>query len=192
MKVIEYLRTKYGTEIPCYLTKAEAHAFGERYPLVSGWLKRIGDKEITAKSAAIIKKAMTRRLRKKQKLGKMAGNEKRALAVFTKVYLRSPKPKPEAASTVDPVIASDAFLNTYEWRRVRMEAIKKYGARCQCCGAVPGNGIIINVDHIKPRRLYPDLALDITNLQILCNVCNHGKGNWDMTDWRSNAQEAGG
>jgi 5-methylcytosine-specific restriction endonuclease McrA len=85
---------------------------------------------------------------------------------------------------------SDSFLSSYEWRRIRMEAIKKYGARCMCCGATPQDGVtVINVDHIKPRRLFPALALDVTNLQVLCNVCNHGKGNWDMTDWRSELTE---
>lgn len=81
-------------------------------------------------------------------------------------------------------VASDAFLSTYEWRRVRMIALKKYGARCQCCGASPADGAVMNVDHIKPRKLFPQLALDVDNLQILCHDCNHGKGNWDMTDWR--------
>ena len=80
--------------------------------------------------------------------------------------------------------STDAFLLTYEWRKVRMEALKKYGARCQCCGATPSHGAVMNVDHIKPRRLFPHLALDINNLQVLCHECNHGKGNWDMTDWR--------
>jgi len=80
--------------------------------------------------------------------------------------------------------ASDAFLMTYEWRKVRMEALKKYGARCQCCGATPAHGAVMNVDHIKPRKLFPHLALDLNNLQVLCHDCNHGKGNWDMTDWR--------
>lgn len=81
-------------------------------------------------------------------------------------------------------VASDAFLSTYEWRRVRMMALKKYGPRCQCCGATPADGAVMNVDHIKPRKLFPNLALDINNLQILCHNCNHGKGNWDQTDWR--------
>ncbi len=76
------------------------------------------------------------------------------------------------------------FLQSYEWRRLRMEVIKKYGARCQCCGATPNDGITINVDHIKSRRLHPELALDINNLQVLCNPCNHGKGFKDETDWR--------
>jgi hypothetical protein len=86
------------------------------------------------------------------------------------------------AKKINP--ASDAFLETYEWRRVRMEALKKYGARCQCCGATAADGVRINVDHIKPRKLFPHLALSLDNCQILCQPCNHGKGNWDMTDWR--------
>ena len=80
-----------------------------------------------------------------------------------------------------------AFLSSYEWRKIRMEAIVKHGGRCQCCGATAGDGIVINVDHILPRKTHPHLALDINNLQILCNVCNHGKGNWDQTDWRKNS-----
>lgn len=32
--------------------------------------------------------------------------------------------------------------------------------------------------------LFPDLALSMDNLQVLCGDCNHGKGNWDVTDWR--------
>lgn len=81
-------------------------------------------------------------------------------------------------------VKTDAFLSTYEWRKVRMMALKKYGAICQCCGASPRTGAVMNVDHIKPRKLFPHLALDLDNLQVLCHECNHGKGNWDMTDWR--------
>lgn len=79
---------------------------------------------------------------------------------------------------------SAAFLSSYEWRKLRMQALIKYGPKCMCCGATPETGAVMNVDHIKPRKLYPDLAWDINNLQVLCNVCNHGKGNWDQTDWR--------
>lgn len=81
--------------------------------------------------------------------------------------------------------ARDEFLQSYEWRRLRMEVLRERGARCECCGATPADGkTVINVDHIKPRLRYPELALDKTNLQVLCDVCNHGKGNWDETDWR--------
>lgn len=91
-------------------------------------------------------------------------------------------PKPVTVGTTN--VVSDAFLSTYEWRRVRMQALKRHGARCQCCGATPATGAVMNVDHIKPRKLFPHLALDVENLQVLCHECNHGKGNWDMTDWR--------
>ncbi len=84
--------------------------------------------------------------------------------------------------------ASDKFLETFEWRRARMKALKRYGARCQCCGASPMTGAVMNVDHIKPRKIFPHLALSLDNLQVLCHDCNHGKGNWDMTDWRQQKQ----
>jgi hypothetical protein len=100
--------------------------------------------------------------------------------------LGAPVGKPVAAPI--PAVATDAFLRSYEWRRVRMQALKKYGNRCQCCGASPITGAVINVDHIKPRKLFPDLALTLENLQVLCADCNHGKGNWDMTDWRQESE----
>jgi len=77
-----------------------------------------------------------------------------------------------------------AFLESYEWRSLRMKVLIKYGSRCQCCGATPQDGLRMHVDHIKPRRKHPELALSIDNLQVLCEVCNHGKGSWDETDWR--------
>lgn len=86
----------------------------------------------------------------------------------------------------------DPFLSSYEWATIRMRALKLYGSKCQCCGATSKDGSVINVDHIKPRRTHPELALDVTNLQILCGDCNKGKGNWDQTDWREHAGEVGG
>lgn len=96
---------------------------------------------------------------------------------------KPPAVKP-AKRVVNSFVATDEFLSTYEWRKVRMVALKKYGARCQCCGATPATGAVMHVDHIKPRKLFPALALDVDNLQVLCHECNHGKGNWDQTDWR--------
>jgi len=84
-----------------------------------------------------------------------------------------------------PHAAKPEFLESYAWRRLRMEVLRKRGARCECCGATPKDGkTVLNVDHIKPRKLFPELALDESNLQVLCAACNHGKGNWDQTDWR--------
>lgn len=117
---------------------------------------------------------------------KLTKAQRRAASQLRSQVNRIDKPKPvkKAVRVAGIDVTSTAFLSTYEWRKVRMEALKKYGARCQCCGATPANGAVMNVDHIKPRKLFPSLALDVNNLQILCHECNHGKGNWDQTDWR--------
>lgn len=105
------------------------------------------------------------------------------------------KKKPVKQSTVGGVshiiskcrtdATSDAFLSTFEWRALRMQALTLHGAKCQCCGATPAIGAVMHVDHIKPRKFFPTLALNLDNLQILCEVCNHGKGNWNHVDWRA-------
>lgn len=128
-----------------------------------------------------------------QVLGKSKASKKRVKKSSTKLNrriklhsdVRTAIPGLQKQTLVAGVdVASDAFLSTFEWRRLRMEALKKYGPKCMCCGATPATGAVMNVDHIKPRKKWPSLALDVKNLQILCHECNHGKGNWDQTDWR--------
>ncbi len=90
--------------------------------------------------------------------------------------------KHQGGAKVSPT--SDAFLASYEWRKLRMQILLRDSARCGCCGASRIEGRVMHVDHIKPRKTHPELALDPNNLQVLCDICNHGKGNWDQTDWR--------
>jgi 5-methylcytosine-specific restriction endonuclease McrA len=84
----------------------------------------------------------------------------------------------------------EAFYQSWEWRTLRVKVLKKYGRRCQCCGATPANkdssGIPVRivVDHIKPLSKYWQLRLIPSNLQVLCDECNQGKGAWDETDHR--------
>jgi len=81
-------------------------------------------------------------------------------------------------SKIDP--ASNNFLRTHAWRVLRVKVLEKYGKKCMCCGST----LQINVDHIKPRKHFPELALVESNLQVLCAECNKEKGNWDTTDYR--------
>lgn len=84
----------------------------------------------------------------------------------------------------------NAFYKSWEWRTLRMEVLKEHGRRCQCCGATPdaktvnGRNVTIVVDHIKPLSRFWHLRLTKSNLQVLCDECNQGKGNWDETDYR--------
>lgn len=84
-------------------------------------------------------------------------------------------------------INKDNFYNTWAWKDIRYQALDKCGRRCMSCGASPlkDNKVVLHVDHIKPFRKYPELALDINNLQVLCEDCNMGKGYWDETDFRT-------
>jgi len=79
---------------------------------------------------------------------------------------------------------SQAFYDSDAWKRLRYQALKLHGARCQCCGATRSDNVQIHVDHIKPRSKYPELELELSNLQILCEPCNIGKSALDETDWR--------
>lgn len=76
------------------------------------------------------------------------------------------------------------FYSTEQWRQLRYQAIKLHGGACQCCGRKPPE-VVLHVDHIKPRSLFPSLELDINNVQVLCEDCNLGKGAWDQSDWRA-------
>jgi len=75
------------------------------------------------------------------------------------------------------------FLKSDDWKELRYKALRILGGKCALCGR-SGKEARLNVDHIKPRRFYPELALEIGTRQVLCALCNHGKGNKDATDWR--------
>lgn len=76
------------------------------------------------------------------------------------------------------------FRNTGEWKRLRYMALVRSNGCCDCCGTRAGKGKSLHVDHIKPKSLYPELALRLSNLQVLCPDCNEGKSDWDDTNWR--------
>ncbi|HCL5638186.1 HNH endonuclease [Klebsiella aerogenes] len=83
-----------------------------------------------------------------------------------------------------PPSSSREFYASKEWRRLRYQAFKIYGGNCACCGRSAKDGLKMHVDHIKPRSRYPELALKISNLQILCEECNLAKSNTDDIKWR--------
>jgi len=81
-------------------------------------------------------------------------------------------------------VPAEQFYNSAKWKEVRYIALQQAGGKCCLCGAMARDGVQLHVDHIKPRSLFPDLAYQLGNLQILCSDCNMGKSNYDDTDWR--------
>jgi len=85
------------------------------------------------------------------------------------------------------VEVADHFYRSHKWRRLRVDALEanrqRYGMlACECCGMI--DVAAFHVDHIYPRSTHPELALDPTNLQVLCDDCNIGKGTAYTTNWR--------
>lgn len=91
------------------------------------------------------------------------------------------KPYIHTEGEVDPRDGRTFYQST-EWRKLRYKAFEKYGTICldpHC------NNQATHVDHVKPRSLRPDLALDINNLQVLCEDCNRIKSNKSDVDFRN-------
>lgn len=82
------------------------------------------------------------------------------------------------------------FYNSRAWLKVSFEAKVKnrqrYGGHneCELCHRRRPEVKSFHTDHIEPRSLCPERALDPTNLQVLCDECNIGKSNRDNTDFR--------
>lgn len=93
------------------------------------------------------------------------------------------RPKQKREKYVRPAHI-DEFYKSFEWRRARYQALMANDGRCECCGMSRGDGVKLHVDHIKSLRNHWERRVDPSNLQVLCELCNHGKGNWDATDWR--------
>ncbi len=100
------------------------------------------------------------------------------------------KRKKKKTKTVSPVPSQKppvrvvGFYESDEWRLVRYEALKFNDGRCALCGHGRSDGVKLHVDHIKPRSKYPKLELSLSNLQVLCENCNAGKGARHADDWR--------
>lgn len=85
----------------------------------------------------------------------------------------------------------NGFYQSREWRELRVRVIEWHEGKCAMCGRThKEHGVVIHIDHIKPRSKYPELELRFDNLQILCEDCNLGKSNKYETDWRPKISSA--
>jgi 5-methylcytosine-specific restriction protein A len=67
----------------------------------------------------------------------------------------------------------DPFYCSAAWRKLRARALALSHGRCAWCGAdVLAKGQS-RVDHIRPRRAAPHLALVLANLRVLCPTCDN-------------------
>lgn len=176
---------KYGTgkrgSGHCY---AALRALGIETPPVGGWKKAfIAGRPQPTRPEREESKTLRRAWFSSLAPSAVTEKEKRRSASLR----RAPKrvaPEPTRAARSSPNPCSPEFLVSWEWTTLRFKVLKHYGRRCMCCGATPETGAVINVDHIRPRSRYPELALVFDNLQVLCLLCNKGKGAWSEDDFR--------
>lgn len=81
------------------------------------------------------------------------------------------------------------FYDSKEWRNLRQKVLERDNFECQECKrngyvnidtyeyseSAKRKKIKIVVDHIKELEHYPELALDIDNLETLCVTCHNVK-----------------
>jgi 5-methylcytosine-specific restriction protein A len=60
------------------------------------------------------------------------------------------------------------FYYSPAWRATRRAALIRAGYRCAVCGISIAGPKQARVDHIKPLRTHPHLALSLANLRALC------------------------
>lgn len=71
------------------------------------------------------------------------------------------------------------FYRTAAWRKVRKMALMRDGGMCCECmrRMLDGSGTLVRratmVHHIIPIEQRPDLALDLDNLESLCDSCHN-------------------
>lgn len=75
------------------------------------------------------------------------------------------------------------FYQSREWRELRYKFLRTSSRKCQCCFSTNKP---LHVDHIRPVSKFPELKLEINNLQVLCEDCNLGKSNLFFDDFREN------
>lgn len=73
-----------------------------------------------------------------------------------------------------------SFYNAGKWKQLREQALERDHYECLECkrlGYVTADSVredgkrkevVLNVDHIRPIEHYPNLSLDLDNLQTLC------------------------
>ncbi len=74
----------------------------------------------------------------------------------------------------------DAVLNSYRNPAVKSHLISEANGKCIYCESKVSHVYFGDVEHIKPKALFPKERLNIENLGFVCAKCNNAKSDyWD-------------
>lgn len=114
--------------------------------------------------------------------------EKEAKRLAREIEDNPPYPKPHKFHPSKAMKAD--FYKSWEWRKLRNKAYSVFGHSCAQCNSsnkhldMCGEKVRLVVDHIYPLHTHWHMRLDPSNVQVLCDECNMGKGAWDTSDHR--------
>lgn len=120
---------------------------------------------------------------RRRAFGKRTG-ERRAIAV-ERVKREAAEVREQYAAERKENGGETVLFDSSRWQRLRYQVLAESDGKCTLCGRSPReHGVVLEVDHIKPRSRFPSLTYTRSNLQVLCFDCNRGKRNHDTRDWR--------
>lgn len=74
-----------------------------------------------------------------------------------------------------------SFYNSKEWKEKRLSILKRDNYECQDCKQkgklTTSYDAVLEIDHIKELKEYPELKLEDSNLRTLCRTCHNIKHN---------------
>lgn len=179
-------------------SKKQLGALGITWPPTKGWKRKVIGSVITAEKARDFEGVTKSKDQIINKVSKDDGKDwswRPASKDVPSIKVKSSKKHKNRSKNKTKRIKVSKydnrdFYSSREWRELRVRVLEKYECKCMMCGMSPKeHGIVIHVDHIKPRSKHPELSLDFSNLQLLCSNCNRGKSNKYQTDWRPDCDE---
>lgn len=84
---------------------------------------------------------------------------------------------------------ADPFYYSPAWRSLRIVILKRDGYRCVICKVDVSAKGAARIDHIKPRAMHPELAMEPSNLRSLC--VDHDQQIKERTAGRDDRKQGG-
>lgn len=78
-----------------------------------------------------------------------------------------------------PSKEKESLLSHYRHKDIKKALFESSHSKCAFCESKPGESGNIEVEHLAPKSLYPDLTFDWENLLPACRKCNEAKLDFD-------------
>lgn len=78
-----------------------------------------------------------------------------------------------------PALEKISLISHYRNDLIKQKLFESSNQKCAFCECKPGEGGNIEVEHFKPKSLYPQLTFEWSNFLPSCRKCNGSKSNHD-------------